>query len=395
VSETILRLAARGDGVTASGKYVSGAAPGDVLREDGRIEPGPNRVTPPCKHFGACGGCQLQHVDDETYARFLQDRIASALASQGIEGTSIAAPALSAPRTRRRVALRAQRQGKRITLGHSEEKSHRIVDLAECAVMHPKLFALLRPLRTLLVQLVPDRKQGDVQMTLTDQGVDLMLSGVSVEGLEATEAVTDFAMQHRLARLSIDEGFGAEARYEPDPVTITLGGVAVGFPAGAFLQATTEGEAALVAAVHTALGACQQGVDLFAGLGTFALAVPGIVAAAEGAREAALSLKSAANRSGRSLDIAHRDLFRRPFTSSELAAFDAVILDPPRAGAREQIDQLARSQVPRIAYVSCNPSTFARDAKALIDGGYSLEHIQPVGQFRWSTHVELAARFLR
>jgi len=201
--------------------------------------------------------------------------------------------------------------------------------------------------------------------------------------------MTAFSRDNVLARLAIDDGYGAQTIWEPEPVTIGLSGTPVALPPGAFLQATAEGETALVGAVREAVGEAGIIADLFAGLGTFALALSGKVYAAEGARDAALALKAA----GKHLFVDHRDLFRRPLDTAELNRFEAVVLDPPRAGAREQTPLLAASSVPRIAYVSCNPATFARDAKLLIDGGYRLDWIRPVGQFRWSTHVELAAAF--
>jgi 23S rRNA (uracil1939-C5)-methyltransferase len=175
------------------------------------------------------------------------------------------------------------------------------------------------------------------------------------------------------------------------PVTATLSGTAVPLPVGAFLQATGDGEAALVAAVRDAVGDGSRTADLFAGLGTFALALPGQVYAAEASRDAVLALKRAAP----NIAAEHRDLYRRPLDASELVNFDAVVLDPPRAGAAEQVAALASSPVPRIAYVSCNPATFARDAATLVGGGYALAWVLPVGQFRWSTHVELAGCFTR
>ena len=209
------------------------------------------------------------------------------------------------------------------------------------------------------------------------------------------DSLTHFCGRHGLARLSLDQGVGPETFYEPAPATITLSGVPVTFPVGAFLQATADGEAALVAAVQEIASGATSCADLFAGLGTFALAQPAKVYAAEASRDAALALQSAANRSGRQLSVEHRDLYRRPLDPSELARFDVVVLDPPRAGAAEQVAALAASSVTKIAYVSCNPATFARDAKALVGGGYKLEWVGPVGQFRWSTHVELAAGFAR
>jgi 23S rRNA (uracil1939-C5)-methyltransferase len=350
---------------------------------------------PPCRHFPECGGCQLQHVDDAAYADFLRDRIAAALHAQGLAIPDLLPAHISPPNSRRRAALRCQRRGETVLLGFTQENSHRIIDMRECHILRPELLALVPPLRGLLRQLVGPRGSGGVRMTLADQGVDLLIEAPAPEGLAAAEAITAFAAERRLARLSIDDGLGPQALWEPDPVTITLGGVAVPFPHGAFLQATAEGEGVLVDAVRRIVGGAAATADLFAGLGTFALAMPGRVYAAEGARDALLALKSAANRAGRQLFPEHRDLFRRPLTPAELDRFEAVILDPPRAGAREQVAALAASTTPRIAYVSCHPATFARDAAALVGGGYRLSWIQPVGQFRWSTHVELVGAFSR
>ncbi len=393
--ETILRLAARGDGVTESGRHVPKTAPGDIVSADGVVTPGPHHQVPPCRHFPECGGCQLQHVDDAAFADFLMDRVASALAAQGITGVDIRPPHISPPNSRRRASLRAESRGKTVLLGFNAEKSHKIIDIRECHILRPELFALIAPIRTLIGKLLGPRGSGGVRLTLCDQGVDVLLENVTADSLAATEALAAFAETHRLARLALDDGYGPQTRWEPEPVTVTLGGVAVPLPHGAFLQATEEGEAALVAAMREAVGPAQIVADLFAGLGTFALSLPGRTYAAEGARDAALSLKAAANRAQRQIFVDHRDLFRRPLDEKELNRFEALVLDPPRAGAKEQIALIARSAAPRIAYVSCNPSTFARDAKMLMDGGYRLDWIQPVGQFRWSTHVELAAAFSR
>jgi 23S rRNA (uracil1939-C5)-methyltransferase len=379
--ERIVRLAARGDGVTVSGRFVPLTAPGDLVAADGEATPGPHRQIPPCRHFPECGGCQLQHVDDAAYADYLAERIASALAAQGVPPPEIRAPLLSPPRSRRRASLKAAGG----SVGFNAEASHRIVDMRECHILRPALFAMVAPLRRLL------KGRAGATMTLADQGVDLLLEGIGADGLEAAERMTAFARDNKLARLALDDGYGPQTIWEPEPVTVTLSGAPVALPHGAFLQATAEGEAALVAAVREAVGSAAIVADLFAGLGTFALALGGKIYAAEGARDAALALKAA----GRGLFVDHRDLFRRPLDLAELNRFEAVVLDPPRAGAKEQIPSLAASTVPRIAYVSCNPATFARDAKILADGGYRLDWVQPVGQFRWSTHVELAACFTR
>jgi 23S rRNA (uracil1939-C5)-methyltransferase len=395
VSEQIVRIAARGDGVTESGRFIPLAAPGDRIGPDGEIVPGPHRRVPPCRHFPECGGCQLQHVDDAAYAAYLADRIASALAAQGVAASEMRPAHISPPRSRRRTSLRAERRGKQVLLGFNAEASHRIVDMRECHILRPELFALTGPLRELLGALLAPRTRAAVTMTLADQGVDLLIEGVAGEGLAAVEALTDFAAAHGLARLALDDGYGAQTRWEPDPITITLGGLRVGLPHGAFLQATVEGEEALVEAARAAIGDAGIVADLFAGLGTFALALGGRVLAVEGDRAAATALKSAAGQAGRQILIDHRDLYRRPLDEKELGRFEAVLLDPPRAGAKEQAARLAGSPVPRIAYVSCNPATFARDARTLADGGCRLDWVKPVGQFRWSTQVELVGAFSR
>jgi 23S rRNA (uracil1939-C5)-methyltransferase len=398
VTSNIIRLAGLGDGATDDGRHFPFTAPGDRIADDGTIEPGPHHVTPPCRLFPRCGGCQLQHVDDDAYRGFLIDRVTHALAGQGLAIPEMRTPHLSPPRTRRRASLRAERIGRKVVIGFNEGQSHRIIDMRECHILRPELFDLIEPLRRLLGPMLKEKRQGHVRMTLADQGIELALEGVTAEGLAASENLTAFAQTHRLARLSIDEGYGSEARWEPEPTTVTLGGIAVPFPANAFLQATADGEAALLAGVTDAVGDAATIADLFAGLGTFALplSTKAKVLAVEGAREPALALKMAANRSQRPLMVEPRDLFRRPLDAAELGRFDAVVIDPPRAGAREQIPALVDAKyVARIAFVSCNPATFARDAKMLVDGGWRIDWIRPVGQFRWSTHVELVAALTR
>ena len=394
--DVIVRVAARGEGVTADGVHVPLAAPGDRMLPDGSIEHGPHHADPPCRHFPECGGCQLQHLDRSSEVDFVADRVRGALASQSLEAP-VRPAILSAPQTRRRATLHADRRGKQVALGFTESGSHRIVDLRECHVLLPELFDAVAPLRWLLATALKDRTRADIHLARVDQGVDVLLIGQIAEGLAAAEALTTFAQDQRLARLSIDDGMGAEARWEPEPVTVTLGGVPVPFPPGSFLQATGDGEAALIAAVDEAVAEAGIVADLFAGLGTFTLSrgAKTRTYAGEAGREAIMALKLAAARAGRPVVADHRDLFRRPLTPAELDRFDAVILDPPRARAREQAAALAGAKVPVIAYVSCNPSSFARDAKTLAQAGYRIDWVQPVGQFRWSTHVELVARLVR
>lgn len=415
-TEEILRIASKGDGVTASGRFAWGAAPGDLLREDGTLEWGPHHIQAACTHFGRCGGCQLQQLDEESLAAFVEGRVANASASQELGAETISAPYLSPPGARRRVSLRAESSGGRIVIGFREAKSHRLVELEECPVMAPELFAVLGPLRKLLIMMgkaAPAKKGGkpgksarhqqarmaaDIEMTLTDQGVDLGVKGLTAEGLAATEAMLDFSREHGLARLTMDGGYGFETVWEPVPVTVKLGGVHVPFPPGSFLQATVDGEEALVDAARGWLQGAATVADLFSGLGTFALALAGPqtkVLAAEAARDAHLACKSAADRAQLPVFSAHRDLFRNPLQPDELSKFEAVLLDPPRAGAREQVECIAGSTVNRVVYISCNPSSWSRDAARLIEAGFRLVELRPVGQFRWSTHVELASYFER
>ena len=394
MTEPIVRIAARGDGVTTDGRHIAFAVPGDILLDDGSLQHGPGHQPPPCRHFPECGGCQLQHLTDQAYADYCESRVAGALAQHGIE-SDIRTPHLSPPRTRRRATLRALKAGGRVLIGFNATGSNRIVDMRECHILHPRLFGLIQPLRLLLATLLAPKRVGEIHFTMADQGPDVLLKGVDVAGLDVVEAVIAFCEANGLARLSVDEGYGAEPRFEPQPVTVTLGGISVPLPIGSFLQATPDGEAALVESVKEAVAGAARIADLFAGLGTFTLALQRQITAAEASREAVMALKSAAGRAGRPVHAEHRDLYRRPYDAGELAAFEAVVLDPPRAGALEQVRELARSVVPRVAYVSCNPATFARDAELLVQGGYRLDWARPVGQFRWSTHVELATAFSR
>ncbi len=387
MNELIVRIAARGDGVTPSGRHVPFGVPGDAVLDDGALAFGPRHQEPPCRHFPECGGCQLQHADDEVYRGYLVSRVETALAQHGLT-TEIRLPHLSPPRSRRRATLKVLKTGQSVLIGFNAEMSHRIVDMRECHILRPELFALVQPLRELLADMLQPKRVAEVQLTLIDGGADVRIKGVPAGRLSEIEQLTSFAIEHGLARLSIDRGLGPDTLYEPQPASVTLSGMAVSFPHGAFLQATVDGEVELALCVQEAVAGAGAVADLFAGLGTFAFPARAAYAA-EASRDAAAAL----GRSAPQIQVEHRDLYRRPLDARELKRFGAIILDPPRAGAEEQVAAAARSTLKRIAYVSCNPATFARDAKALSDGGFALEWVKPVGQFRWSTHVELAACF--
>jgi 23S rRNA (uracil1939-C5)-methyltransferase len=413
-AEEIIRIAAKGDGVTASGRFAWGTAPGDLLHADGSVERGPHHVDPPCRHFSRCGGCQLQQLDEASLADFVEARVSNASSAQELGAEHIAPPHLSPPASRRRASLRAESSQGRVVIGYREARSHRLVELSECPVLRPEIVAILPALRKLLIKLgqgqsTPKAKgkpsrhthaklAADLELTVTDQGLDLGIKGLAAEGLALTELLLDFARDHALARLTLDAGYGPDTVWEPEPVTVTLSGVAVPFPPGAFMQATVDGEAALVAAAREWLAGSATVADLFSGLGTFAFALAGPetkVLAAEAERAAHLACKAAAGRTGLPVHALHRDLFRNPLLPDELNRFAAVLLDPPRAGAREQVERIADSTVARVVYISCNPASWAKDAAMLVDAGFRLEELRPVGQFRWSTHVELASLFVR
>jgi len=390
----IIRIAARGDGVTADGQHAAGGVPGDVLRPDGALEHGPHHIAPLCQHFGQCGGCQLQHADEDALRQFVTERVTFQAEKQGFSIGELLPTHLSPPKTRRRATLHALRTARGAALGFREGSSHKIVDLKECHILRPELAELLPKLRQFVAQ-HGGKRPVDIDLTVADQGVDCSIKHLELEGLEATEVALEFAQSNGLARLTLDQGYGAETQWEPQPVTITLSGRPVGMPPGGFLQATQDGEDALVADAKAWIGDAVSVADLFSGLGTFAftLANHAKVLAVEAARDAHLACK--ATSSGLPMAAMHRDLFRNPLQPDELNRFEAVLLDPPRAGAKEQVGQIAAGSVNRVVYISCNPVSWARDCTKLIEAGFSLEKLRPVGQFRWSTHVELASYWTR
>jgi 23S rRNA (uracil1939-C5)-methyltransferase len=394
----IVRVAARGDGVTALGRHVAGAAPGDHIAADGNIIPGPHHATPPCPHFGKCGGCSLQHLDDIALADFVRDRVIGPLAAKGIVAREVRPVHLSPPRSRRRASLRYSRQKGGITLGFAGQGSHDLVDIRTCEIVTPRLLDVIIAARGLLLKWPKSSISGQLELTQVDQGVDVLVTGLAPSNLTEHELLSQFAERQGLARLSLDQGYGPETQYEPEPATVHFGDVAVRFPHASFLQATQDGEAALAAAATEALQGCRMVADLFSGLGCFAfhLSTSGRkVYAAEAARDAVLALTGAANARQLPVFAEHRDLFRNPLQADMLNRFDGLALDPPRAGAEAQVSAIAQSSLKRLCYISCNPATFARDARSLCDAGFVLDTLWPVGQFRWSTHVELASLFVR
>jgi 23S rRNA (uracil1939-C5)-methyltransferase len=417
VELAIESIGARGDGVGhAAGRpvYVPLTIPGDWLRVElersrgdgyaGRIlemlAEGPGRVPAPCPHFGECGGCALQHVEDLRYVAWKEQLVATALARRGFADPPLRPLLRIAAGTRRRANLAAERAGRAVRLGFHARASNRVVDVTGCLVLAPTLSRLLPPLRAALLAVLPDGERIEVTATATDSGVDLLLEGRRPLELAAREALAAFAESADLARLTwCAHGLPSDPIATRRPPRIVFAGVAVDLPPGGFLQPTAAGEAALAAAVTQALAGCRRVADLYAGCGTFTfpLVRSARVHAVEGDAEALAALAGAGRRTvpAPAVTTEQRDLANDPLTDKELERFDGVVFDPPRAGAKAQAEQLARSRVPKVVAVSCDPATFARDARILVDGAYRLLEATPIDQFVWSPHVEIAAVFVR
>lgn len=403
---TIDRLGHLGDGIAQSDagpvfvpmtlpdEVVEGEVIGDRMGAPKIVTPSPHRVRAPCPHYRACGGCSLMHADDGFVAGWKQDVVRQALAAQGL-AAQFRPIVTSPPRSRRRAVLSGRRTKKGALVGFHARASNTLVDLIACEVLHPSLMAAIPALRDIVIAGGSRKGEMTLTATLTDGGLDLAVKDGKPLEQSLFSTLAALADQAGLARLT----WGNEVVVTRMPPTLQFGAARVVPPPGAFLQATVEGETALLTAVQDVVSNASHIADLFAGCGTFALplAQQAEVYAAEGAAAMLDALDQGWRMAQglRQITTETRDLFRRPLLPDELARFDAVVVDPPRAGCETQVRALAASQVPVIAAVSCNPVTFARDAKILSSGGYHLDWVQVVDQFRWSPHIELAARFTR
>lgn len=407
VTLKITSLGAQGDGVAEhEGRkvFVSMALPGETVTADldgdraGNIQivsPDPNRAPPRCSHYGECGGCSLQHLPEAQYLEFKRDQVVQALSFQRIDAE--VDPVLPiAPHTRRRAVFAAARLGKSVIVGFHGRRSHRIVPIRDCAVITPGLMALLPKLEKLAVIAAPPKDALTLTVTDTATGFDVALSGVA-KGFNADNRIrlVQAAGELGLARVSIN----GEVAMERSAPIIRAGAAHLSPPPGGFLQACEPSEAAMLRLVKEAIGDARKVVDLFSGAGTFSLplASTATIHAAEN-DEAALAALDRAARKAQGLKpvaVEKRDLFRRPLTRDELKRFDAAVIDPPRAGAEAQTRELAASGLKRIAMVSCNAQTLARDLRLLLDGGYRVRRIAPIDQFLWSPHIEIVAALTR
>lgn len=398
---TIERLGQQGDGVAQGPIYVPLALPGEVVNgtltgdvlSDIRIERSSDqRVAAPCPHFRSCGGCQLQHASSDFVADFKHGIVGTALDVQGVE-TQVRPTVTSPDRSRRRASFTARRTKKGAMVGFHGRKSDTIVPVPSCILVTPELIAAL-PLAEALAMVGTSRKAAlTVAVTSSLEGLDVAVTGGKPLDGPLRISLASLCETHRLARLTWDD----ELIGMRHPPFQPMGKARVAPPPGAFLQATSHGQQVLTDLVTEIVGEAKTVADLFAGCGTFALplAERAEVYAYEGASTMVDALDAGWRQAqGLKRVVSEvRDLFQRPLMPDELARFGAVVIDPPRAGATAQIAELAQARVPRIAHVSCNPQTFARDARTLCDAGYVLDWVQPLDQFRWSAHVELVGAF--
>jgi 23S rRNA (uracil1939-C5)-methyltransferase len=392
-------LTHQGMGRTAEGKFVPRVLPGEEIEllDDGTariLAPSVDRVAPHCRHYKSCGGCAMQHASDEFVAKWKIETVARALAAQGIEA-EIGGIETSPAASRRRAKLSGRRTKKGTLVGFHGRASDVVVEVPDCRLLSPALLATLPALHD-LTALAASRK-GEVGLTVTESlaGPDIQIETDKELTGELRIELAALAQKHRIARLvwQDEQVVMIELPYQ------RFGKAQVVPPAGAFLQATADGEAALLRAVKQAIGGAARVADLFSGCGTFALALAETaeVHAIEGekAMVAALDRGWRGTQGLKRVTSEARDLFRRPLLRDELAKFDAIVIDPPRAGAEAQVAEIAASTAPLVAMVSCSPITFARDVKALIAAGFRIESLVVVDQFRWSSHIEVAAKLMR
>ena len=405
----IVRLGHRGDGIAdgpAGPIYVPYTLPGETIEGEPwpghpdrrhlvRVDaPSPERIAPICPHFGVCGGCALQHWETGRYRAWKRDLLVTTLRQSGIE-TAVDELIDAHGEGRRRAVFHAKRGTPDILqVGFAAFSTHHIVPIDHCPILAPGLAGALDAAWAIAEALGATAKPLDIQATATDGGLDIDVRGSGPLTAAQSVALARLAESRRLARLTRHGELVAQ-RAQP---TVRMGRATVALPPGAFLQATAAGEEALARLVAGHVGDAKTVADLFCGVGPFALrlAERARVMAADSDEAAVAALREAAKTPGlKPVTAERRDLFRRPMLAQEFARVDAVVFDPPRQGAEAQARALAAGKVPVIVAVSCNPATFARDVKILLDGGYRLTAVTPVDQFRYSAHVEIVARLVR
>lgn len=411
VTLDILEIGARGDGIAeleGQRYFVPFTLPAETVEAEPRDErgegiacdllevlaPSRHREAAPCAHFGTCGGCALQHWRRDIYTGWKVELIRRALQHRGVKAPSFMPPLACEPAERRRADIVLRRQGRKVLAGFHERASPKVVDVGTCTVARPAINAAFAPLRQAMADVLPDGTSADAIMNETDTGLDVLLRPHKklALSLPLRERLVTLAEEANFARLSWGDRATAEPVVTRRMPSLVLGEVTVEPPPGVFLQATKRAEVTMRAAVTAWLADAANVADLFAGVGALTLGRTGRLSLFESDKPAVGAVDAAARKlGGNRVTAHHRDLFRNALTGTELNAFDAVVLDPPRAGAAAQCAELAQSKAKRIVYASCDPGSFARDARGLQDAGYRLEKLMPIDQFLWSAHVELIA----
>lgn len=397
------RIGSLGDGMGLfEGKpvFVAGTLPGETVEATGTIphldlqqvlKPSPERVAPSCQHFGTCGGCVLQHASPTLMLDWKQAEVALAFSKMGIN-VQVEPTIPTSPSSRRRVAFTAKRIDGRVALGFKERGEQYLVDISECTILLPELQAEISPLKDLVKTLLRGNEEIQIAINLCDNGFDLDFSLDTLPSEDMTAAFVRSMAKTRYLRAS----FNRDVVVETEKPIVRFGNAQVALPPGAFLQAVSEAEQAMADLVCKHLWKRKRVADLFSGSGTFALRLArrSKTHAVEMQAKALSALQSSPPVEGsKSVTTEQRDLFELPMTTKELSAYDGVCIDPPRSGAAEQIKEIAKADIRSVAYVSCNPTSLAKDAKTLIDGGYTLERVIPIDQFVYSPHIEVVSLF--
>ncbi len=419
---TVDRLGAQGDGLAQAdlmartqNLYIPGTLAGEQVRVETRAKRGDgilcellevltssdDRTQPGCPYYVQCGGCALQHMNISAYADWKRDRVVQALCQRGFEDPPVLDTVLIGEGTRRRVTFTASQRGKRLVFGFNARSSHNLVEIDACPLLVPELNDLIAPMSDAFAAFLKDGTKARVHVTACENGADVLIECSQDLDLSAREAIATFIQSTGAIRVGWkQEGLTPEPVVQEVTPLVYLSGVPVELPQGGFLQASVEGEHAIRDSVLAGVGSDSKRIaDLFCGLGSFTipLAAQAIVEAYDLTEGPVRALERAAGRAnlGGRIVASVRDLGRQPLDVKELSKFDAVVFDPPRAGAADQVQYLADADVARVVGVSCNPATFARDARILVDGGFKLLSVQPIDQFTYSAHVELVAHFAR
>ncbi len=414
----ISELGPQADGIHRSAQdpvYIDRALPGEKVRADVQrgsggvlrgelreiVTPSPDRIAAPCIHYDVCGGCSIQHASEAFYRDWKTGVVRAALAREDLSPETWLDPVFIPAATRRRATFVALKKNGRVTLGYFRRRSHQIAEITDCLIVDPAIMALRTQLSVALVPILQDGKQADIFVQVVEGRSEIVITGpMGGKGgmdLAMHEAFASLIRDAKVSRISwrTREREAPEVLLEAAPLLAPFNAITVTLPPLAFLQPTKVGERTLVDAVMAGIPQRGKFADLFSGCGTFtgAMLERGRVDAFDGNEAAVKALSKAGGQ--KALKAVQRDLFHDPLQADELSAYAAVVFDPPRAGALEQARVLANTEVPRVIAASCNPATFARDARILVEGGYRLETVKIVDQFLWSQHVELVAVFSR